>query len=136
MDTALRERYAIGGLFTLGKDGFRALLDKHFGGQVPEPGTGAWPGFVFALAPPFSSVSKLPRFPKALETADHFLPYDSCQPTSIEPFQIGFWSKPEQRNPYKHPDNAQAFENGRALAQTKPAEVYRRYIAECREAVR
>lgn len=159
MTSALRERYAIGALYMLGNDGLRRLLDEHFGGQVPQPGTGAWVQFVFATslapddlwlrtyAPQMGDTAHkrgrmalpeprgLPRFPKSMETADHFLPYESLRPRNTEPFWIGFWSRPEQRNPYRHADNGDAWENGRALAQTKEADIYRKYVAECRDAV-
>jgi hypothetical protein len=178
MDAAtLKERYTIGGLFLLGKDGFRKLLDEHFGGQVPEPGTGPWVGFVFAVAeaphnawlrtwfpqPPsdaFYEYTRLPEptmpaFPKELSAVDHFHPYNAhllpqteaekkagkkptwnagFRPTSVEPFQIGLWASPDIRNPYKHADNADAFDNGRALARSRHAETYKKYIAACRKA--
>lgn len=157
---ALSERYAIGALYMLGRDSLRTLLGEHFGGKIPQPGTGAWIQFVFATALALDDLwlrtyapqvgdsdrkrgymalprpDGLPRFPKALEAADHFLPYEVLRPRNTEAFWIGFWSCPEQRNPYHHPENCQAYENGRALARTREADIYRRYVEECRKALR
>jgi hypothetical protein len=174
---ALKERYTIGGLFLLGKVAFRQILDEHFGGQVPEPGTGAWVSFVFAVSEAPHNlwlrtwgdqgdhgskyslpIPKMPEFPKALENIDHFSPYNAYRlppteaqkargeeegdwnagqrATNIEPFWIGFWTAPEIRNPYRHADNFDAFENGRALSKTKHAETYKKYVAACRQVCR
>lgn len=172
---ALKERYTIGGLFLLGKVAFRQILDEHFGGEVPQPGTPAWLPFVLAVAEaphefwlrtwglqtesgepgPYSlPPPKMPPFPKALEGHDHFGHYNAYRlpqtakqkakdlpgdwnagqrATNTEPFWVGFWTAPEIKNPYRHADNSDAFEGGRALAQTKHAEVYRKYVEECRK---
>lgn len=136
-----QERIVIGAQYVLGNDGFRHLLEEYFGGKIPAMDTGVWSQFVMAthLAPVTNRLKPFqpyPRFPTALETADHFLPYDVQSARSPSPFWIGFWSESEAPTPYREDGNRQAWENGRELARTKHAEIYRRYVAKCQEAER
>src|SRR5690606_23833363 len=95
-----------------------------------------WPSFIFTCQPyPVKGV-QFPAFPKVLETADHFLPFELQQPRTPEPFWMGFWSAPTAQNPYKYAENGSAWDNGRTLATSKNAAVYRTYIAACEAVIR
>lgn len=149
MTSPLVERTVIGGMFLYGKEGFQKLLDENFGGNIPqpEPWNGIWISFVTACRDAPRNIwirtygpldrkfqlpaSTLPKFPKALENADYFLPYTAQSAKSPEPFWVGFWSSSKAQNPYKFPENANGWENGRANAGTKNGGVYKAYIAAC-----
>jgi len=135
MTSALLEKYVVGGEFVHG-DYFQSKVRTFFSGVIPQPGTAQWPAFIFACQPyPIKGI-QFPAFPRALEAADHFLPYELQQPRTPEPFWVGFWSTPEARNPYRFPENGNAWDNGRTLATSKNAATYRAYLKECEAAIR
>lgn len=152
--SATHERIFFAGRYLWGDEAFKDLIKTQFDGQIPEPGQAGWFQFVmicgnaphdrwlrayFPQAGKWNALpplSKLPAFPKALASADYFMPYDRQRPNSGEPFDIGFWSKSDARCPYQFTENANSWENGRALAQTDKGELYKKYVAACRAVTR